>query len=394
MKGRFTNILLLIASLLITYLAVEFLVFSHFIRHLPLNRHLFLPEPVQLLAQSSKKGLIPQKDYIAIFGDSYALGYGDWLLKIDQNKNSPFHSAHVLHELTGKDVVSFGKSNRGSLGGIVIQPIKKYKYINNLLLFDLPEPHTALIYFYEGNDLNDNLKRIRRKYTGKYDSGRIYEDDYFRNFIDETVKRRTSFNFFKNFIFGRFIFSIIGNNISTLFFQEEEKEDLQEDPLPDLSIETNKIKKGSDVVNLPPFLQGPALGLDSDQMKLSLYVLDQSLKYIKNYFKETQFFVVYITSVLSSYTISSKYVSASKSGNRVFLTEDMYKNSSYIAAKVKELSEKNGMCFIYTRDNFRNATENEIIHGPNDWKHLNMKGYQLLARSVFEGLKKLEMNSD
>ena len=129
-------------------------------------------------------------------------------------------------------------------------------------------------------------------------------------------------------------------------------------------------------------------------MKLSLYVLDQSLDYIKNYFNETQFFVVYIPSVLSSYTITSQYVSESKSGNRVFPTEDMYKNSSYIAAKVKELSEKNGMCFIDIRDNFRDATKNEIIHGPKDWEHLNMKGYQLLARSVFEGLKRFDMNCD
>jgi hypothetical protein len=393
MKIKYPNILLLIVSLLVTYLVVEFLVFSHFIRYLPLNRHLFLPESVQLLAQSSKKGLIPQKDYIALFGDSYALGYGDWLFKIDPNKNTSFHSAHVLQELTGKDVVSFGKSNRGSLGGIAIQPIKKYEYINNLLLYNLTEPHTALIYFYEGNDFNDNLKRIKRKYTGKYDPGMIYEEDYFRKFIDETVTRRTSFNFFKNFIFGRFIFGIIGNNISSLFFQQEEKKDSQDDPLPDPTIETNKIK-GSEIVNLPPFLQGPALGFDSDQMKLSLYVLEQSLNYIKNYFKETQFFVVYIPSVLSSYTITSQYVSESKSGNRVFPTEDMYKNSSYIAARVQELSEKNGMCFIDIRDNFRNATKNEIIHGPKDWEHLNMKGYQLLARSVFEGLKKFDMNCD
>jgi len=394
MKIKYTNILLLIVSLLFTYLAVEFLVFSNFIRQLPLNRHVFLPEPVQLLAQSSKHGIIPQKDYIALFGDSYALGYGDWLFNVDPNKNPPFHSAHVLQELTGKDLVSFGKSGRGSLGGIVIQPIKKYKYINNLLLFNLAKPHTALIYFYEGNDLNDNLKRIRRKYTGKYDSGRIYDQDYFKTFIDDTVKKRTSFNFFKNFIFGRFIFGVIGNTISTLFFQQEEKKDSQDDPSPDLHIETNKIKQGSEAVNLPPFLQGPALGIDSDQMKLSLYVLDRSLDYIKNYFKETQFFVVYIPSVLSSYTITSQYVSESKSGNRVFPTEDMYKNSSYIAARVKELAEKNAMCFIDIRDNFRNATENEIIHGPKDWKHLNMHGYQLLARSVYEGLKRHGMKCD
>jgi len=134
-------------------------------------------------------------------------------------------------------------------------------------------------------------------------------------------------------------------------------------------------------------LQGPALGLESGQMKLALYVFDQSLAYIKNYFEETLFIVVYIPSVLSSYTIVSKFVSESKSGNRIFLTDEIYKNSHYIAAKVKEFTEKQGMFFIDTRADIRKATEKEILHGPKDWKHFNKKGYHLLANSIFNRLK-------
>ena len=397
MKTKYTNILLLLSSLLITYLAVEFLVFKHFIRDLPLNRHIFLPESVQLFAQSSKRGVIPEKDYIAIFGDSYALGYGDWLFSIDPNKNPAFHSAHVLHELTGKDIVSFGKSNRGSLGGIVLEPIKKYQYIHNLIFYEIPKPSTIIIYFYEGNDLDDNLKHIRRKYTGRYDADRIFDHDYFEIFIDDSVKEMTSFNVFKNFIFGRFICSIVAKNISSVIpALEDEKENntgMNEKQNEDLIKDTNKAAIGNTTVTLPPFLQGPSLGLDNAQMKLALYVLDQSLRYIKNYFKETRYVVAYIPSVISSYDIVSQYVSDAQSDNQLYLTKDMYNHGNYIADNVKHLTEKNGMYFIDTRPDLRNASGKEIIHGPNDWEHLNKKGYQVLARSVFEGLKKLDLGS-
>ena len=127
--------------------------------------------------------------------------------------------------------------------------------------------------------------------------------------------------FFKNFIFGRFIFSIIGENISSSFVEENNDSTIK--PAYTTENKTNKAIIGNDTFSLPPFLQGPALSLDNDQMQLSLYVLDQSLSYIKNYFKGTHFFVIYIPSVLSSYTITSQFVGESKSGNRTFLTEEM-----------------------------------------------------------------------
>ena len=120
MKAKNLNILLIICSILFTYLVIEFFIFRFAIRHLPLNRHVFLSSSMQVLAQSSKRGLIPQKDYIAVVGDSNAAGYGDWLMDANPSANSPFHSTHVMHQMTGKDIVSFAKSGRGSLGGIVI----------------------------------------------------------------------------------------------------------------------------------------------------------------------------------------------------------------------------------------------------------------------------------
>ena len=224
MKSRYINILLVVFSILLTYLILEFFIFKFVIRHLPLNRHDFLSPPIQVLAQSSKDGLTPHKDYIAIVGDSYAAGYGDWLIDTDPGKNSPFHSAHVLYDLTGKDIISFGKSGRGSIGGIVIQPILKFEHINSLFVYRLPKPPCVLVYFYEGNDLNNNLKRIERKYVPKYNLEKIYDRTYFDGFIEDSLPKRSFLNIFNNLVFGRFIYKMIRKNIHRLSEEDEKTE--------------------------------------------------------------------------------------------------------------------------------------------------------------------------
>jgi hypothetical protein len=82
-------------SLLLSYLLLEFVWFRLFLPHVPLKLHAYLDSEIRLLAQSSKRGLVPE-DYVALVGDSYAQGRGDWLLEADPNRNGPFASAHVL----------------------------------------------------------------------------------------------------------------------------------------------------------------------------------------------------------------------------------------------------------------------------------------------------------
>ena len=98
------NTILVIISTLVTYLAFELIFVRVVIQHVPLNMHGGLPEGIRILAQSSKEKVIPEK-YIALFGDSYAQGYGDWLLEADPHTNSDFHSAHIIRSLLGADVI-------------------------------------------------------------------------------------------------------------------------------------------------------------------------------------------------------------------------------------------------------------------------------------------------
>src|SRR5688572_29137633 len=80
----------------------------------PLRIHAGLPRPLRPLAQPSKLGTVPAR-YVALLGDSYAQGAGDWLLSVNANRNPPFHSADLIHARTRRDVISFGASGAGSL---------------------------------------------------------------------------------------------------------------------------------------------------------------------------------------------------------------------------------------------------------------------------------------
>ena len=76
----------------------------------------------------------------------------------------PFHSAHVLHDKLKRDIISFGKSGSSNLQGYVGNPISWLNYIKNSRFAKLGNPDEIIVYFYEGNDLNDNLLDLKLRY--------------------------------------------------------------------------------------------------------------------------------------------------------------------------------------------------------------------------------------
>ncbi|HAX45549.1 MAG TPA: hypothetical protein DCX78_01810 [Nitrospina sp.] len=82
-KQKFFNFALALGSLSLTYLALELIV-PHILNHVPLTMYNALQTKNRLLGQSSKSSVIPQ-NYIALMGDSYAQGQGDWLKETIKN---------------------------------------------------------------------------------------------------------------------------------------------------------------------------------------------------------------------------------------------------------------------------------------------------------------------
>src|SRR4029077_5840694 len=124
-----------------------------------------------VLTQATKSAYLP-KDYVAILGDSYAEGLGDWLTQNGGKRNGPFHSAYVIRQLTGRDVVSFGVRGAGSAEGIVLRPAGALPTSPCSIFPAIEPPRQMFIYFYEGNDIEDNIRfldKVRARYGGSDD---------------------------------------------------------------------------------------------------------------------------------------------------------------------------------------------------------------------------------
>src|SRR5436305_15300215 len=153
-KSRLANTALVLLSLAVTYVAASVLLFRVALPHLSINLRPHFPDLAEVLAQTSKAGAVPH-DYVALLGDSYAEGQGDGLLDAHGDRAKLQHSAHVLHRLTRRDVISLGIGGAGSVQAMVRQPTRILR--DGCFLYPrLDPPRQMLVYFYEGNDLDEN----------------------------------------------------------------------------------------------------------------------------------------------------------------------------------------------------------------------------------------------
>ncbi len=386
LKKLLPNFFLVLFSLLVGYLGIEFFLFPQFLDKVPLKLHFAVKEDIRILVQSSKDEVVPEK-YLALFGDSYSQGYGDWLLDADPNSNPPYHSAHVLHDLTERDVITFGKSGSGSLSGLVGHPINWLDYIRQSRLSDLPDPQEILVYFYEGNDLNDNLEDLKKRYIERnYDPAKVYDTAYFRDFIDKEVignrsQKPTDWTdqlFFTDFL-KRTIDSLESKK-STLIAPEN---------ISPRQGKVNRIRTGGREVSIPDGLQSPALELTAGEIELTVAMFEQSLKYMREHFHGIPVTVVYLPSVLSCYEVTSPYVSIQiydQGRETNYPSYQVRQRSDEIAMMIRAIAKQEDARFIDARPALRSLGRKQIFHGPKDWKHYNKNGYTMLAETVKAGM--------
>src|SRR5262245_31250572 len=158
-KYALGNILLVAASITICYAVAELAFFRFMLPYMSLNLLPHLPDRAAYFLQSSKSHFVPS-DYIALVGDSNAQGMGDWLFANGGDQSKPHHSANVLHDQLGVDVVSVGRAASGSAEAMVLRVTRVYDDSYCYLFPHIADPKRMLIYFYEGNDLDDNYKLL------------------------------------------------------------------------------------------------------------------------------------------------------------------------------------------------------------------------------------------
>ncbi len=386
-QSAFGKTALAVLSLVVTYLILELVVFRLYLPYLPRKLHGYLPRGIQSLAQSSKTSVLP-KDYVALVGDSYAQGFGDWVLGARLYANPPYHSGHVLHSKLNVDVVTFGRGGVGSLSGIVGEPIAQWQFVNSTGLFSLEPPKEILVYFYSGNDLNNNLHDLRRRSAGRYPMDQVQDADVFRRFIDDVVLSRNDIyvqsknpGWSKNFFLARTVYNIV--------FREGRRRVIaaQQAVLKKASETSSKPVNwamiGRERAALPGYLQAPSLELTSGELKLGAYVFEQALLYLGNFFSRSRIRVLYVPSPLESYEIVSAEVDAQSFENRGrrFSSAFLAQRSAEVRQLIEAAAQRHGFPFVDATPFIREASRKDFVHGPKDWTHFNRIGYEALAEA-------------
>ena len=363
------------------------LAFVPLLPRVPLKLHEALHPGLRVFAQSSKAGLEP-RDYVALLGDSYAQGFGDWLLAADPERNGEFHSAHLVHDWTGRDVVSFGASGAGSLRGLVAEPIARSEWANAGARVHLDPPRDALIYFYEGNDLDDNLKDLRLRYEPDHDPQRLRDSAYFRAFLDEVVIGRNPLHLealhhrpWDDLFFLRGLPRLIGFALRRWRGDHEGRRSWPPGRV-------NRARVGGRELALPDGLQAPALELDAAELDRALWVFEESLARLHDAWPRTRLIVVYVPSPLASYDLASEQVSIQSYEGRgsEYPAALVTQRSDAIAKRIGEIARTEGAGFVDARPLLREASAGALVHGPRDWEHFNRRGYEALARADLQAL--------
>ena len=417
-KFIFVSIYLIVLSLC-TLVILE-IVFPFTINMFPLKLHPILGKGVNILGQTSKNSVIP-KDYIAIVGDSYALGLGDWMREQAEKSffsSPPFQSTHILYKKTGKDVVTFGQMSSGSIPSVV-KAITNFEYINSLWAFQLDKPKRILVYFYEGNDIYDNLDDLFFRFDKNgYDREKFYNEVYFKNFINEAfLKQEPLFQktgLLENFLFSKALISALELNWDYLKKKFDFYKKVVSVPpkiggkhlvLQDMmhlrkkTIDHNQISIGENEIQLPIHIQGPPFvgesisdknrNIKKEYFDMAVYIFEQSVLFLKDYFKEVPIVIVYIPSPLSIYSIKSPFVffqhEMMLNKHTLMKSELIPLKSQEICVSIENISKKHDFGFLDSRNYLRNAVaKGKLVHGPKDWTHFNKNGYEALSEGILE----------
>jgi hypothetical protein len=349
LKALAINAILVLTSFVLAYLAVELIFFRLLFGNVQLAARPYLPETAGALVQRTKAGLVP-RNYVAILGDSYAEGWGDESLKAGDDFGRWFQAGNVVHELTGRDVVTFGKAGAGSAEAFVMLPSRALAGGRCATFPNLDDPDQVFAYFYEGNDLIDNVNfatRVRDKYgqAGTREIDAYLSDQYAaypwwkcHTHLADVASRMI-----------KFYYAYYTGQVPPPY--------------------------------TPQWAQGPSIDLDSKDVENAITVFDRSLAWLRMRLPRASITVVYIPSPLAIYHRLGGAVDYDYSKfTRGYTAEQVVPRSKQVCELVRAASARAHVGFLDTGPALRAAASIRPIHGPLDWVHFNEQGYRTLGK--------------
>ena len=331
-KEALLNGLLVFGSVLVFYVVGEILFFRFALPYASLNLVPHLPARAAVFMQSSTNERVP-RDYLGLLGDSDAEGIGDWLLSIGGQAGLPHHSASVIHEILHRDVASFGHVADGSMEAMVLRTSEVLRDGSCFLFPEIKNPKEFIVYFYEGNDINDNVDHLTHRIR-PVGGDLVPQIDKFLNEEYSAIPWWRCHVHFGDFIYGMARYA------------------LQEMRAPPQVIDrpsgVNQFIVDGKLVGAPTF-QVPSVALDDSQIEKGVLVYERSLFWLRQHYPDIPVTIVYLPSPSVVYRYAEPEVKSynvylgtdpNRPGKplyvdgRKFSPEAIYRNSQFICERI------------------------------------------------------------
>jgi hypothetical protein len=400
---------LVAGSLLLLGVALE-LAFVPLLHDLPRKLDVYLDPALRPLAASSKRATLP-RDYVALVGDSNAQGRGDWLLESDANGNGPYASAHVLHERSGRDVISWGRGGAGFVSGWVAFPELSWRALQASRRTAIAPPDLVIATFYEGNDLEDTLGELLTLTALENPSLAAYTDpggalrlamrepknpyglalhntclrdaEHFDALVEERfVPRlegqvgRPATGWRPALYFPRFVGALVVGEVARLrgrapLWQWENQPAVGENRVRLAGVDTEV-----------PGLQAPGMERSSAEIDLAFYAAERALSRLAATFPQSRLCVLRVPSPAAVYefTADTASVQVLRGEERVAVA-DVRARADDLGRRASALALRHGARFVDALPPLREAAQRELVHGPRDWRHLNRAGQTVLGET-------------
>ena len=334
--------------------------------------------------------------YVAILGDSYAQGGGDAYLSGVYD----YSISHHLYKESKKNYLLFARAGFGSISAVSnlvkIHKLSRHSYLTK----DLNKPEEIYFFFYEGNDLRDNI--------AEYQNFMINDEkinDYTLRRINTNINLTNSDKIKNSFPILPFVSEFFGDFVN-LFKQLFKKNDLTEikslivsrikklfgytivldDSPVDKRTWKNSIRNNENFKNIRP-IQGAAIHLTKKEVSIALQIFFESIKYIKSWSETDKIHIVYLPSPITSYTWNEPiiyYYQNFEEDIKSTMNEKNKINSIFIRNEINNFSKKNNIQFFDTTDYLFEKGKKELLHGPLDWGHFNYYGYKNISRYIIK----------
>lgn len=405
------NLALVLVSIAVTLAGIEWLLWRPNLMLVPpyLQAQLGRIAP---FAQTSKAEIRPASDYVMLVGDSFAEGLGDWMMQALAQNRRKYSAAHVLNDITKRDILTIGMRGGNPLETYVMRTTEVMTGLNQYVDIDLAGPKDLVVFFTEGNDVSDTTALFVHSLSETYPLSCTEDDacidrviaELSAGVVRETERRWHLFRNFnvvdtalklvkimaKNFNRGQGIFQ---SDDPAYYVANEYQEHWER-----YDASPTRIWVGRHSGAYPAETVEPFAFHSSAEIEGAANVFGRSLAYIKAYLKPERVFAVYIPTPAIAYRLEGPIKirdrirfnrEEERPGDPVEFTEnDLIAKSQEICTAVEARAVQNGTVFIDMRPGLRALTaERGYVHGPNDPGHFNERGYTALAEMIAESLK-------